>query len=110
MIENLKIFVTNEALNAFFLGFLLDLFGLSFNLFVQRDNFFDQRLSLWLVEQLYNLGFGRRRLLDEPFNGHINPCETCIFGLDHVFRDLETGGDWFEAEDNMHCSKFAVPM
>ena len=35
MVENLKVFVANEAFSAFFLGFLLDLLRLSFNLVFQ---------------------------------------------------------------------------
>jgi len=46
MIENFKIFVTNEAFSAFFLGFFLDLFEMSFNLVIRGGDFLDQRLGL----------------------------------------------------------------
>lgn len=47
MIENLKIFIMDETFSAFFVSFFLDLFGLSFNLIVQGDDFLNQGLSFY---------------------------------------------------------------
>lgn len=47
MIENLKIFIMDETFSAFFLSFFLDLFGLSFNLIVEGDDFLNQGLSFY---------------------------------------------------------------
>ena len=88
MIEDFKVFFTNETFKALFSGFFFfDLFKLSLSLLFRKNNLFTfcYELGCLVSRELYKLSSGGRRLSDESFNDHVNSHKTWIIGFDYVF-------------------------
>lgn len=93
MVENLKILVLHKPFGTLSLRFL-KFSRLGFNLF-------NLRLCLCQGGEFHKLSSKRRGFLDEPFNSHVNQCQTRIFVLDYLFGNLEMSGDQFKTEDDV---------